>query len=204
MPSQPRIIVSVDVETNGRYPPENSMLSLGAAAYSLATGKRLATYTCNLDPLPGSQWDPDTRKWWEQFPEELKIAQADPRSPGEGIRRFAQWLTQFKRQKILASPVAYDGLWLRYYLERYCHDYSAYLRWHNMLDFRSVCWAWFGLYNGDYADWIGKLTGSRIENPQPHVAVADACHQADLFMALYRHVQAREGMMVRPDVPGWN
>ena len=48
------VYVSTDIETDGFLPGENSMLSLGSAAY-LADGRLVATWSANLETLPGAK-----------------------------------------------------------------------------------------------------------------------------------------------------
>ena len=61
------IYVSTDVETDGPIPGPNSMLSFGSAAYR-ADKKLIATFSANLDTLPGAAGDPKTMAWWQQQP----------------------------------------------------------------------------------------------------------------------------------------
>jgi len=62
------IYVSTDVETDGPIPGPHSMLSIGSAAYS-AQKELLATFTANLELLPGAAPDPETAAWWASKPE---------------------------------------------------------------------------------------------------------------------------------------
>jgi len=55
------VYISTDIESDGPIPGPNSMLSLGSAAY-LPDGKRVGTFSVNLETLPGAQGDPDTMK----------------------------------------------------------------------------------------------------------------------------------------------
>ena len=52
MATQPKTLISVDVETTGSYPPKNSMLSLGAVAFSFPKGVILDHFSKNLHELP--------------------------------------------------------------------------------------------------------------------------------------------------------
>ena len=62
------VYVSTDVETDGPIPGPNSMLSFGSAAY-LADKTLVATFSANLETLPGAQGDPKTMAWWESQPD---------------------------------------------------------------------------------------------------------------------------------------
>ena len=68
------VYFSTDVETDGPIPGPHSMLSLGAAAFSIewttppkVTG--VSTWTANLELLDGAKGDPETMKWWGSQPE---------------------------------------------------------------------------------------------------------------------------------------
>lgn len=194
-PSQPQTLVSIDVETTGAHPPAHSMISLGAAAYDFrpgpARGKHLARFTVNLRELPGATRSSGTMVWWQSEPAAWRIATRKPREPRKAMHRFCEWLTQFPRAQLLAGPVAYDGMWVRWYLETYCRAWADHLRWHNMLDLRTAVWSWTGLYRGDYRLLAQALTGEKIDNSHPHVAVCDAEEQGRVFFSLLRWAESR-------------
>lgn len=190
MARQPQTVISVDVETNGEMPPHHSMISLGAVAYRLSDGAPLAGYSRNLRPLEGSGTSAETMEWWQGWPEAWAMSTRDPWDPPAAMHEFAEWMAQFPQRKILAGPVAFDGCWVRYYLERFCHGRRRYLGWHNMMDLRSVAWAWTGRYAGPVEELVTELTGACPVNPHPHVAIYDARQQGDMFVALLRWARA--------------
>ena len=59
------IYISTDVETDGPIPGDNSMLSIGAAAFT-ADGKMIDTFYATLGTLPGAKGDVHTMQWWAE------------------------------------------------------------------------------------------------------------------------------------------
>ena len=60
--------VSIDIEADGPVPGLNSMLSLGAAAFT-GDGALVDTFSANLEALPEAHEDPKTMRWWAEQPE---------------------------------------------------------------------------------------------------------------------------------------
>lgn len=74
------IYVSTDIETDGPIPGPHSMLSIGSAAYT-ADKQLVATFTANLETLPGAQGHPKTMKWWSEQPAAWQACRVYPQSP---------------------------------------------------------------------------------------------------------------------------
>ena len=81
------IYVSTDVETDGPIPGVNSMLSFGSAAYR-ADKTLVATFTANLDLLPGATPDPRTMDWWRSQPAAWAACREAPESPDIAMPRY--------------------------------------------------------------------------------------------------------------------
>ena len=77
------IYVSTDVEVDGPIPGPHSMLSFGSAAF-LADKTLLATFSANLEALPGADGHPDTMAWWDKFPEAWQACRSDLRTSATG------------------------------------------------------------------------------------------------------------------------
>lgn len=109
------VYVSVDIESDGPIPSDNSMLSLGAAAFQ--NGELLSTFTVNLDRLPNSEQDPDTMKFWADNPEAYKETRRDCVQPKEGMLNFVKWLKSLPGRPIFVGyPASYDWLFVYWYL----------------------------------------------------------------------------------------
>src|SRR5207247_10176590 len=104
------IYVSTDVETDGPIPGPNSMLSFGSAAYR-ADKKLIATFSANLETLPGAAGDPKTMAWWQQQPEAWAACRRDLQTPETGMRNYLHWIKGLPgRPVFVAYPAAFDFL----------------------------------------------------------------------------------------------
>src|SRR5215218_8179876 len=102
------IYVSTDVETDGPVPGPHSMLSLASAAY-LADKTLVATFSANLETLPGASGHPDTMKWWETQGAAWAACRQNPQSPLEAMRDYTVWLESLPGKPIFVGyPVVFD------------------------------------------------------------------------------------------------
>ena len=62
------IYVSTDVESDGPIPGPHSMLSFASAAYQ-ADKTLIATFSANLETLPGATPHLKTAEWWATQPQ---------------------------------------------------------------------------------------------------------------------------------------
>jgi len=85
------IYVSVDIETNGPIPADNSMLSLGGAAFD-QNGALISTFYANLEEVQGSSSNPGTMEWWGKNQEAYNQTQIDKQDPGSVMWRFVEWV----------------------------------------------------------------------------------------------------------------
>ena len=79
--------VSIDIEADGPIPGLHSMLSLGAAAFN-SDGRRLATFSANLQPLPGASEDPRTMRWLASQSAAWEACHVNPQPPEKAIADF--------------------------------------------------------------------------------------------------------------------
>jgi DNA polymerase III alpha subunit (gram-positive type) len=115
------IIFSIDIETNGLAAGINSMISLGAAAIEVETGKVVSPFKINIKPVPDLQVDPNTMKWWEGFPEAYKAATDDAVDASVAMPLFVKWVKSFGIEKPVGAAwkPGFDMAFLRYYLYRF-------------------------------------------------------------------------------------
>jgi hypothetical protein len=171
------IYVSTDVESDGPIPGPHSMLSFASAAYR-ADKTLLATFSANLELLPGAAGDPATMRWWGQHAEAWQAARSAPEPPEHAMRRYVVWLRNLPdRPVFVAYPAGYDFLFVYWYLMRFAGE-SPFS--HSALDVKTFAMA---LLQCDYRDavkgnmprrWFDKL-------PHTHVALDDAIEQGALF-----------------------
>lgn len=186
--------ISIDIETDGPAPGHNSMLSLGAAAFTIDGGLVDAWYQ-KVEPLMGAVRDPDTMKWWESQQKEVwEEANSDQVSPFYGMVQFSLWLEKIgEGHKLVAAawPAAFDFAFVNFYMWRFAGRNPLGFA---CLDIRSYANGMFsvpGYYEkipeGDlYLKYGIDTTGFR-----PHVSVDDAVRQGMLLVALLKDSDIR-------------
>jgi hypothetical protein len=188
-----------DIEATGFWPGRNSMLSCATVAVT-ETGEERGRFEAMLAELPGAEWNPDTRAWFEQDePGALAAATADPRDPAEVMSDFADFVLDLPGPRVFAaSPLAFDGLWIDHYLRRFTPyglvqgPYEPDGLFDDALCVRSFAAAVTGRYVGDVsprtlpAHWFGDV-------PHTHQAIDDALGYAHLLAELLRRSGAVPG-----------
>jgi hypothetical protein len=172
------IYVSTDIEADGPIPGPHSMLSLASAAYR-ADKTVVATYTANLDALPGAAPDPETQKWWQQFPDAWAACRRDTRPAEVVMPDYLAWLKQLPgRAVFLGWPASWDFMWVYWYLVRYTRERPFR---ENALDIRSYA---MGMRKCDFRLTTRTYLPKRWFDPglaHTHVALDDALEQGALF-----------------------
>lgn len=178
------VYISTDVETDGPIPGPNSMLSLGAAAF---TPHRMCgkPFQVNLEPLPGATPDPDTEAWWKTQPKEVYDAcRTNPQPPEVAMRQYVEWIKSFGGKPVFVGyPAGFDFLFTYWYLRRFTRDspfsFSA-------LDIKTYAMA---VLKSGYRESTKKHMPKRWFQglpPHTHKAVDDAIEQGHLFMNILR------------------
>lgn len=177
--------ISVDVETDGPIPGPNSMLSLGAAAFT-ESGLLQSTFTVNLELLPGAIPDPGTMQWWETQPEAWAAHRQNLFPPEAGMKGFARWVASLEEQGLsgkpvfIAYPAGFDFTWGYWYMMRFVgtspFSFSA-------LDIKSYACAKLGT---PFREVSKKTLDAYLpkDRKHTHVAVDDAIEQGMLFFNL--------------------
>jgi hypothetical protein len=171
------IYVSTDVETDGPIPGPHSLLSIGSAAYT-ADKRLLATFSANLETLPGAAAHPETAAWWATQPEAWAACRSNLEPPETAMKRYADWVEALPGKPVfVAYPAGFDFLFVYWYLIRFAgrspYSFSA-------LDMKSFAMAQLRM---DYRastkaqmprHWFDEL-------PHSHIALDDAIGQGALF-----------------------
>jgi len=171
------IYVSTDIEVDGPIPGPHSMLSIGSAAYR-ADKTLVATFSANLETLPGAAPHPDTMMWWSRHAEAWEACRADARPPEEVMEAYVRWLEALDAPPVfVGSPAAFDFSFVYWYLMRFVgrspFSYSA-------LDIKTLAMT---LLRADYRRSTKKHMPRRWfdDLPHSHVALSDALEQGALF-----------------------
>lgn len=171
------LYVSTDIESDGPIPGPNSMLSFGSAAFE-ADGNMIATFSANLQTLPGASGDPETIAWWQTQPEAWAECRRDPQEPRVAMEAYSAWLLRLPGKPVFVGyPAGYDFLFVYWYLIRFTgkspFSFSA-------LDIKTFAMAILG---SNFRDTT-KKTMPRYwfsERPHTHKALDDAIEQGELF-----------------------
>lgn len=173
----PEIYVSTDIETDGWKPGQNSMLSIGSAAY-FADKTLVDTFTANLDTLPDAAAEPETMQWWKTQPEAWQACRKDCQLPEQAMCAYRKWLEELPGRIIFVGyPLAFDYPFVSYYLQRFAgknpFGFAA-------IDIRSYA---MGLRGKDYRHSGTHYLPKRFfdDLPHTHIALDDALEQGALF-----------------------
>ncbi|MGH3929005.1 MAG: hypothetical protein ACRDTF_03400 [Pseudonocardiaceae bacterium] len=148
------IYVSTDIEADGPIPGPHSMLSIGSAAYTV-DGILVATFTANLQELPGATAHPDTAAWWAGQPEAWEAARRAPQPPRAVMHDYDRWVRQLPGKPILVGyPAGYDFMFVYWYFMMFVGT-SPFAR--SALDTHSYAMAVLGT---TYAE-SGRSAGAR-------------------------------------------
>jgi hypothetical protein len=110
------IYVSTDIEADGPIPGSHSLLSIASAAYT-ADKQLVATFTANLETLPGAQGHPKTMSWWSEQPDAWAACRANPQPPAQVMQTYHSWLVALPGKPIfVAYPAAFDFMFVYWYL----------------------------------------------------------------------------------------
>ena len=110
----------LDIEVDGPTPGENSMLSLGFAAFD-EDEREVGVFETNLETLEGACGAEDVMRWWRTQPEAWAHIRRDTVPPAVAMGRCLDWLESLGPDLALAAhPLLMDGVWLDWYLRRFC------------------------------------------------------------------------------------
>jgi len=186
--ARPEIYISIDIETDGPAPGVNSMLALGAAAFT-ADGAEVSDWYSTLHPLEDAVQNEDTMKWWATQPDAWAEVTANCKKPADAIPDFLWWCDSLELRyeaKLIAVawPAAFDFAFVNYYCHRFggrnplgfaCLDIRSYA---NGLARHPD---YYGLRKAQVRALAGEIDKTGL---RPHVAVDDAIEQGRLFVAL--------------------
>jgi DNA polymerase III alpha subunit (gram-positive type) len=180
---------SVDIESDGKIPGKNSMLSFGCAVFT-KDGKMVDTYSANLDTLPNALPDPDTMEWWKGQKEAWEACRKNTRPAEVVMPEFVAWVKKVAGRDspvFVGYPTGFDFTFMYWYMRAFAGEspfsFSA-------LDIKTLA---MGVLNTDFRkttkkvfprSWFGKSRHS-------HVALDDAIEQGELFCNILAEIRRR-------------
>ncbi len=171
------IYVSTDVEADGPIPGPHSMLSFASAAYR-ADKTLVATFSRNLETLPGAAPDPKTAKWWKTQPEAWEACRKDLCAPQDAMAEYVAWLRVLPGKPVFVGyPAAFDFMFVYWYLMRFVGE-SPFS--HSALDIKTLAMSVLGV---GYRETSKRSMPRHWFDPAPHthIALDDAIEQGALF-----------------------
>lgn len=115
----PWLYVVTDIEVDGPWPGPNSMRSFASVAVSL-DGTEHGRFEAVLEELPGAAPNERTLAWFQSNPQAWQAATTAPEPVDDVMARYTSWVKSLPGPKTFAaSPLAFDGLWIDYYLRRF-------------------------------------------------------------------------------------
>lgn len=192
------VFFSVDCEFDGPCPPMNSMLSFGAVAFSLNKGF-IGEYSANLELLEGAKPDPDTEKFWAEFPEQYAATRTDLIDPRNGMWQFVRFISDIVGEgvPVLATYPTVDLVPIYWYFHRFL-GFNPF-KW-SSFDFKTYAMAMLKLPFKDTLKtympprWFPLVEGTN------HLAIDDARAQATLMInAMCEHLALPNPLKVPTD-----
>lgn len=181
------LYVSTDIEADGPIPGPHSMLSLGSAAFT-AEGELIATWSANLQTLPGATGHPKTMAWWETQPHAWQVCREHPQPPERAMHDYCVWVEGLAgRPVFVAYPAGFDFTFVSWYLMRFTgrnpFSFAA-------LDIKTYAMAVLGR---DFHETTRSSLPAhwRSRRPHTHVALDDALEQGELFCNVLAAGRAR-------------
>lgn len=183
----PEIYVSTDCETDGPIPGPNSMLSFASAAF-MADKQLVATFSANLDLLPGAEGNPETMRFWRSQPEAWAACRENTRPAEIVMPEYVAWLKALPGKPVFVGyPVAFDFLFVYWYLIRFAGE-SPFS--HSALDIKTMAMV---MLNKPYRDATKRNMPARWFDTKrhTHVALDDAIEQGQLFCNMLTELKDR-------------
>ena len=184
------IYIVTDVEFDGPVPGRHSMLSFASVGVA-SDGHQHGEFEAVLGELDGASPDPETLEFWQTQPEAFAAATSHPEPPREVMRQFVEWVRSLPGDAIFtAHPLAIDGSWIDFYLQRFTRERLIEGSWRPGRLFRNaplcltsfaagrLAWPIWKCDVGHYpADWLG-------DHKHTHRAIDDARGYAQLLITL--------------------
>lgn len=180
--------ISVDIESDGGYPGDYSMLSIGASACAKRVDNQFIRL--NVDDIANQFYitlKPVTDKYVQAAVEvckegglirdELLLYGIDPYV---AMRDFATWLKRFDNPIMVAYPLSFDWSFVYYYFCKYAIPDNQPFSFSQCLDIKTL----YAIKAGVGIKGTGKRSMPKhlkSKRPHTHNALDDAIEQGELF-----------------------
>lgn len=183
------IYFSIDIETDGPIPAENSMLSIGVAAFR-PDGTLVGTYSANLDTLPGAHQNSSTMAFWAKNQEAWNACRENTKDPKVIMIEFTNWVKEIcknERSKPVAVcyPAGFDFTFIQYYTVKFA-SYNIFS--FSCIDIKTFAMAVLGI---NYKNIVKNNFPKRwfSKRPHTHIAIDDAIEQGELFINILKETR---------------
>ena len=167
------VFVSVDCEASGQYPPQYSLLSIGACDVHNISNTFYAELAMLNDNISGSAMRV-VGDLWQRCIE-------NGQSPTKVMTDFNKWLESFNERVIfVAFNLGFDWTYIQFYF----HEFLGYNPFGiSGLDIKAYA---MGKLNCEWSETTKKKLKGRIkwEGKHTHNALQDSVEQANLFRRL--------------------
>ncbi|MGN4066887.1 exonuclease [Burkholderia gladioli] len=182
------IYVSTDVEADGPIPGPHSMLSFASAAYT-EDKQLIATFSANLETLPGAAAHPVQEAWWKTQPEAWAACRQDLQAPEAALVAYVDWVEALPGKPVfVAMPAGFDFTFMFWYMMRFAGHCP--FSW-SALDIKTLAFALTGLpYRKAIKPRFPKHWFD--DHPHTHVALDDAIEQGALFCNMLAELRQRQ------------
>ena len=182
------IYFSFDIEADGPYPGDYSMLSLGCVAFD-ADGTELGSWYANFELLEGASQDPDTMRFWAENQKYYDLTRTWTQNPKEAMTHFVEWVESFDGTPVgVAMPAGFDFTWLWWYSKKFVGRSPFSF---SCIDMKTMAWTMLGgnLYRESTKKNWPKNWFSKFKHD--HHALNDAREQGHTFMNILKDLRSR-------------
>jgi hypothetical protein len=181
--------LSFDVEADGPYPGDYSMIQFGGVLYD-HDGNQLDEFKVNLEEIADNGIHPETKSWWaSEGMDAYHATRVNMVDAQLGMEMLDAWLEKWsKNARIIAVgyPVTYDFLWVYWYLNKFV---GRCLLSFSGLDIKTMAYTMMGAKQYRKASKSGMPPHWLSDLPHTHDALDDAREQGELFFNIRKDVR---------------
>ena len=182
MPKKSEVFVSTDIEADGPYPGDYSMLSFAGVAFA-EDGTVISAFETNLTPLLGAERDERTmREFWSKERVAWEYVTRNPQDPAVAMPKFAEWVEGLPGdlKTMVCMPAGFDFMFMYWYMKKFAHSPFSF----SCIDTKSYVMAMRKkpYRHSGKRGWPGRWFAKGC--PHTHKAIDDALEQGISFMKM--------------------